>query len=73
MNARTIKYAYTIRTANGVVIKNLQIIGLTQAETDKKINQMYRNCEIMSCEQMVFYKTAKPNYEDVLDAIIRSE
>ncbi len=73
MNTRTIKYAYTIRTANGVVIKNLQVIGATQAETDIKINQMYRHCEIMSCEQMVFYKTANPNYEDVLDAIIRSE
>jgi hypothetical protein len=73
MNARTVKYAYSIRTANGVMIKNLQVIGNTQAETDKKINQMYRHCEILSCEQMVFYKTANPNYEDVLDSIIRSE
>ena len=43
------KYLYTIRTANGVLVENLQIYGKSRAEADEKIRQMYWRCEILSC------------------------
>lgn len=68
-----IKYLYTIRSANGVIVKNLQVYGKTQEDADKKIMQMYRFCEILSCEPLSTYKTTNPNYEDILNSIIRSD
>lgn len=46
------KYLYTIRSANGVLVENLQIYGKTRSEADEKIRQMYWRCEIISCNMV---------------------
>lgn len=64
------KYHYRIRSANGVVINNLHIYGKSRADADEKIQNMYRRCEILSCQLVTRYKNVSSNYEDVLDAIV---
>jgi hypothetical protein len=44
------KFLYTIRSANGVLVENLQIFGKSRSEADDKIRQMYWRCEIISCD-----------------------
>lgn len=66
------KYLYTIRSANGVIVKNLRIYGKSRTDADEKIHQMYRRCEILHCELSDQIKSRRTNYEDVLDAIITS-
>lgn len=66
------KYLYTIRSANGVIVKNLRIYGKSREDADDKIRQMYRRCEIIHCELNDQTKSRRTNYEDVLDAIVTS-
>lgn len=73
MNQAYDKYLYTIRSVNGVVVKNLQVYGKTRPEADDKIAQMYRRCEILSCERLLPAKAVSSNFEDVLDAIVHSD
>lgn len=47
------KYLYTIRSANDVIVENLQVYGKSRSDADKKIRQMYWRCEILSCDMVV--------------------
>lgn len=44
------KYEFCIRTQTGQRIERLNIIGRDQTEAERKLRQMYRNCEIVRCE-----------------------
>lgn len=67
------KYLYTIRSVNGVLVKNLQVYGKDRADADEKIMRMYMRCEIISCERVEHAAHISSNYEDVLDTVIKSE
>lgn len=43
------KYDFSIRTRDGLVIKRLTIAGRDQEQAERKLQQMYRHCEIVSC------------------------
>lgn len=43
------KYDFSIRTRDGQLIKRLMIAGRDQQEAERKLKQMYRHCEIVSC------------------------
>lgn len=43
------KYAFRIRTRVGLVINNLMIHGRDSAEAQRKLRQIYRDCEIIEC------------------------
>lgn len=43
------KYGFRIRTRVGLVINNLVIQGRDPAEAQRKLRQMYRDCEIIEC------------------------
>lgn len=68
-----LKYEFSIRTRGGQKIDSLLIAGRDQAEADRKLNQMYRYCEILSCE--VKQEVGKPSdaasVEDILSLISR--
>lgn len=66
------KFLYTIRSANGVIVKNLKIYGKNRADADEKIRQMYMRCDIISCEAIVSKLGRSSNYEDVLNVIVSS-
>lgn len=66
------KFLYTIRSANGVIVKNLKIYGKNREDADEKIRQMYMRCDILSCEVVTSRLGRSSNYEDVLNAIVSS-
>lgn len=43
------KYGFRIRTRVGLVINNLMIHGRDPEEAQRKLRQMYRDCEIIEC------------------------
>lgn len=61
MEQKSGKYLYTIRSANGVLVENLQVFGKSRAEADEKIRQMYWRCQILSCCMVTDLETRAPN------------
>ena len=43
----TTKYAFRIRTRQGLVVENLMIHGRDEADAQRKLTQMYRHCEVL--------------------------
>ena len=41
------KFGFKIRTRSGLVVDNLLIPGKDQADAERKLNQIYRHCEIL--------------------------
>jgi hypothetical protein len=48
------KYDFSIKTRNGQYIEHLKIMGKTQEDAERKLNQMYHHCEIVRCGQQQF-------------------
>ena len=70
MNTRLLnKYVYQIRTRNGVVVDNLKILGHSEDEAKRKLEQMYRHCEILDSRITMPERAGNSNYEDVLNLI----
>ena len=44
------KYAFSIRTRSGQFIERIAIAGRDREDAERKLNQMYRYCEVVSCE-----------------------
>ncbi|MDX9952165.1 MAG: hypothetical protein RBS75_08715 [Methylophilaceae bacterium] len=63
------KYVYQIRSRNGAIVDNLQIYGRTEEEAIRKLQQMYRNCEILDSRVISSERSAYSNYEEVLTLI----
>jgi hypothetical protein len=43
------KYGFRIRTRVGLVVERLMIHGRDHDDAQKKLRQMYRDCEILEC------------------------
>ncbi len=63
------KYVYQIRSRNGSVVDNLQIYGRTEEEAKRKLQQMYRHCEILNSRVALPERLNGASYEDVLSLI----
>lgn len=50
------KYHFSILAQNRLKIDSIAIMGRDRDEAERKLRQMYRYCEVLSCEA----KTAKP-------------
>jgi hypothetical protein len=44
------KFDFSIRTRDGQRIVSVVIAGRDQEEAERKLNQMYRYCEVLTCE-----------------------
>jgi hypothetical protein len=44
------KFYFSIRTRDGLPVARLMILGRDRTEAERKLKQMYRHCEIISCE-----------------------
>lgn len=44
------KFGFKIRTRGGMVVDNLTIPGRTQQEAERKLQQIYRHCEILEAQ-----------------------
>ena len=64
------KYAFRIRTRDGLVVSNLLIHGRAEDDAQRKLRQIYRDCEILEC---ICHQGAErrltANFEDVLNLI----
>jgi hypothetical protein len=45
-----VRFDFSIRTRDGQKIESLVIGGVDQQDAERKLNQMYRYCEILRCE-----------------------
>lgn len=45
-----LKFDFSIKTRDGQKIESLVIGGVDQQDAERKLNQMYRYCEILRCE-----------------------
>jgi len=43
----TTKFGFRIRTPQGLVVEHLMIHGRDEADAERKLRQMYRNCEVL--------------------------
>lgn len=48
-----LKYQFKIRTRNGLVVENLNIAGADRADAEQKLLRMYRNSEVLECNELV--------------------
>jgi hypothetical protein len=44
------KYAFSIKTRSGQFIERIVIAGKDREDAERKLNQMYRYCEVVNCE-----------------------
>ena len=68
-----IKYGFRIRTRVGLVVDKLMIHGRNHEDAQRKLRQMYRDCEILECtaHNGSVRTPANTSYEDVLRMITR--
>jgi len=46
------KYGFRIRTRSGGVVENLLVLANDRAEAERKIEQVYRDCEFLECQEV---------------------
>lgn len=46
------KFGFKIRTRSGLVVDNLLIPGKDQEDAERKLNQIYRHCEILESKSV---------------------
>lgn len=66
-----LKFDFSIRTRDGQRIESLLIAGNNQQDAERKLNQMYRYCEILHCEskETVPKQTETASVEEILSLI----
>lgn len=46
------KFGFKIKTRGGMVVENLVIHARVSEEAEKKLRQIYRDCEILECSEL---------------------
>jgi hypothetical protein len=69
------KYIFSIKTRDGLSIKRLMISGRDQEDADRKLNQMYRHCEIISCgsSHQEIIKTRHKNFMENFKSLLANK
>lgn len=57
-----IRYGFQIRTKTGQRVDNISIVAATQGDAERRLRQMYHQCEIIDCREQ-----AVPRRVDTLD------
>lgn len=57
-----IRYGFSIKTRHGQRVENIQIMAGTQDDAERRLRQMYHQCEILECREQ-----AVPRRVDTLD------
>lgn len=68
----TIKYGFRIRTRHGLLVENLSIHGRDEVEAEKKLRQMYQQCQILEC--VILQSGRRPesrSFEDLISIIAK--
>jgi hypothetical protein len=46
------KYSFRIRTRTGMIVENLNVLARDREDSERKLNQVYRDCEILECREL---------------------
>jgi hypothetical protein len=69
-----VKYAFKIRARTGMVVENLTVQARDRFEAERKLEQVYRNCEILECREIAApAATDGVDFESVLSMINKQE
>ncbi len=63
------KYCFSIRTRSGQFIERIVIAGKDREDAERKLNQMYRYCEIVGCGETPSSTTAKGAAASIADVL----
>ncbi len=68
------KYGFRIRTRGGMLVENLQLHARDREEAERKINQIYRQCSILECQELTpVIRKEGLDLEDVIGLIAREK
>lgn len=66
------KYGFRIRTRVGMTVDNLLIQGQDESDARRKLQQMYRDCEVLECVcQSGNGRSPSTSYEEILCLLSR--
>lgn len=66
------KYAFRIRTRLGVVVDNLMIHGCDEQDAQRKLRQIYHECQIVECVcHRGSVRVPVASFEEVANLIVR--
>jgi len=69
-----VKYTFKIRARTGMVVENLTVQGRDRFEAEKKLEQIYRQCEILDCREVAGPAVSDGiDFESVLSMINKQE
>jgi len=64
------KYTFKIRARTGIIVENLTVHARDRLEAEKKLAQIYRDCEFLECREVAAPMAAEGlDFESVLSAI----
>jgi len=64
------KYGFRIRTRGGMLVENLQVQARDRDEAERRINQIYQQCEIVECQEIApSVRKEGLDFEDVIGLI----
>jgi hypothetical protein len=68
-----LKYHFSIRTRSGQSVDNIRIGGIDQSDAERRLRQMYSNCEVTRCEvkRNEVKLDQSSSIEDILSLIAR--
>jgi len=67
-----LKYAFKIKTRLGVVVDNLMIHGRDELEAQRKLRQVYHDCQVIQCTcYQGGVRAPVSTFEDVANLIVR--
>lgn len=62
-----IRYGFTIRTRMGQRIENVSIIAGSQNDAERRLRQMYVQCEIVECRERSVPRRFEPTFANMID------
>ena len=66
----TVKYAFKIRTRDGLLVERVVIHGRDEADAERKLRQMYRHCEIVECAALdAAPKLSSATFEEIISLV----
>jgi hypothetical protein len=67
------KYRFKIMTRNNIVIEKITIAGIDFESAQKKLNQMYRHCDVIEWFIEENTKQGSTDFDKIIDLIIKTE
>jgi hypothetical protein len=69
-----VRYGFSIKTRSGQRVDNIMIMAGTEADAERRLRQMYHQCEIVQCNaQAVPRRVDTLDVEEVIGLISGSE